>query len=859
MQKYRIVKFSTAALLAAVFASESSAQFSIGTKTNEVNTTGATLFRGFFEANAQGNDAIDLDGDGVVTDLSVPTLDNVFGSTFNVQSRGIGSGNGFQELVDLGYNNGAGAAWSSGNYNSNDYATLNSVAATPSSSFTGDVYFDMSAVDVPSAWFVTDTRAGAKWDNSPFDNTGNAPRAGYGNNAIQSNINIFSEGGTGAAGQSQKLKSLTPTGGGGTTLNLNQGNPDAQTLFDTEIAWTPIGVFANYGAQVDSNGSAAGGEGEVRKTTLQHGYVTGRTETGENLGFVARDSGSGTRNGFANSIGVDPSWAGGDNVGQKNGSGDSQFDRLGPEFQPTHKGGSSRMEGTVQNFRLAVGYSGLADGLGSNSRAGDDSVDGDYQLLAVGNDTMADWLNSYVFPKLGTSVANASSNNVVFNGDPNAALAGTPGDFLAQSFALVPAVEALPDTSDTDQFVANGDFSPALSGPGGVYDLDPSLLPTDNITTGYGPTASNGNRYGKYSDRTDISGGGFSVTTYTDGTDGTVGYIANDGTVLTEGGSMFAGNAYADRNAIAGDFDDDGDRDKDDIASMVNAYENSGAKGAAAAVDAFGNTINSRDALAAGDAEASLELLGDFNGDGSFTAEDVRYGADGLFNQGRSGEQLDRKQNFIDVDNASTSGNLFATTLATGKAYAAGDSRGDVAGSGFQARGWAPQGFDGTVDAQDIDYVFDQFVGNSFVTDGVANWADLDEAAGFDLSADMDGDLDVDQDDVTELVTEILGTFFGDANLTGEVDFLDVSIISANFNQTGVGWAQGDFNGDGVVDFLDVSIVSVNFNAGVGAAAEAFASFGIDASSVIPEPTTFVFTALGGLTLIGRRRSSRRA
>ncbi len=903
MTTSRSLCFTTTALLAASLAPATFA------KTNEVNTTGATLFRGFYEANSQGSDAIDVDGDGITTDLSVPDVDLLFGF-FNTQARGIGSGNGFQELVDFGGNNGPGAAWNTGNYDSNDYATRNAGAVTPSGSFTGDVVFDIASVDVPSSWFVTDTNPGATWDNSPF--TGGAPTPGYGNSQISSNPVSTGTGALAGGGQSNQLKSLTPTGGGGTTLNLNQGSPDRQTLFDTQIAWTPIAAFANYGANVDANGSDAGGEGEVRKTTLQHGYVTGRTETGENLVFVTRDSGSGTRNGWSNSIGVDPSWAVGENAGAKGGSGDSQFDRLGPDFVPSNKGGSSRMEGTTQNHRLAVGYSGLADGLGSSSRAGDDSVDGDYHLLSVANDTDPNWDgSSYVYPILNKT----TGNNVIFNADPNtgfqiggsqtfvtegdpqagriivnkvtgdarfdevsaltadevefvgngsgnptmyspyaslymrniitslgSAIAlddadGTPGDFLAASFALAPGVEVLPDVTNTDLFVQDAGFSQTLRD--NLFN-DPSLLPSENISPSYGPNATQLNRYGKVSDRTALTDG----LTYTDGQDGSADYVANNGGTIGEGASMTVGNAIADRNAIAGDFDGDGDRTTSDIAAMVTAYENSGAIGAADVTDSAGNTVKSRSNLAGTDADAVLELLGDFNGDGNFNLDDVRYGADGLFVKGRAGDVLDRKQNFIDVDTGSASGNLFGTALANGT-YDAGDSRADIAGSGNEAKGWAPQGADGTVDFDDLDYVYAQYVGLDQDGSGGVEWANLDEAVFADLSADLNGDLVIDFADVEEILS-ILETFLGDVDFSGQIEQGDLDAVLLNWGQQGGGYTMGDYDGSGQTEQGDLDIVLQGWGS---TAAPDFRGL------AVPEPATAALLALGGLAM-RRRRSA---
>jgi hypothetical protein len=130
-----------------------------------------------------------------------------------------------------------------------------------------------------------------------------------------------------------------------------------------------------------------------------------------------------------------------------------------------------------------------------------------------------------------------------------------------------------------------------------------------------------------------------------------------------------------------------------------------------------------------------------------------------------------------------------------------------IGASGNVARGWAPVGADGVINGFDIDYVYDQFIGNPAVSDGVASWSNINEAVSFDLSCDMDGDLDVDQTDACVLVSSILGTSFGDANLDGVRNAADVAIVNANLNQAG-GWAQGDFDGNGLVNSSDLAIAN---------------------------------------------------
>ncbi|MEM9250849.1 MAG: hypothetical protein AAGB29_00735, partial [Planctomycetota bacterium] len=902
----RSIRFSTAALALAASAGSAYAQ-------GDVTITGATLFEPFFQTAASGNDAIDIDGDGVVTNFNAGDIDTLWtndgGNTgLNLQYRAVGSGNGLQELIDYGSVNGPAPSFAYiDNINGGAPNVRNGSSVGNPPAFTGPAISDMSTTDVPTTWFVTNTSAGAYWNLAPA--TGGAATSGYGNNPGVSRAvdgNLVPDP-LQAGGQSNKLKSLTPTSDspGSTTLNLNTGSPDANTIYATPIAAAPIGYIANAGAAVDSDSSDSTIDGNIKKSELQHVFGSGRTVKGENLIAITRDSGSGTRNGAMNSIGMDPSWGMGDNVGLRNrgsssASSTDSLDTPGPDYIPTNKNSSSRLENTVQNTRLGISYNGIV------GNAGPDSAANRYEMLNVMNDTAGG--TAYVRPIMNAGTT-AAQNNVVFNddvntgwqggaiqtlstignpqagdiwvdttngsasfsapgsgavgtiaigsgttldpldpsydisgfdfikfqgdgsgdptmADPSAALFirnytesiaafnaipgnpdldGTPGEALASSFALTGALNALPQDTAPDVWTANPNLNTGLQGSG--------VVPTEVIEASYG-----GN-YGTTPFR-DTSG------TYSDGL--TANYIANDGSVIAYGSTLTAGDAVGDANGIAGDFDGDIDRDVDDIDDMVTAYE------AAAGI------AGTRAGLAV--AKQSLELMGDFNADGSFDLEDVRYGADGLFNVGRANDELDRRQNFIDVDNASTSGNLFGTTLATGKTYAAGDSAGDIAGSDLEAAGWAPIGADGVVDDKDIDYLYEQFkydtanaVGSVNLADGV-QWSNLDEVLGkvtdavnttdisfgqrVDLSADMNGDLTIDQSDVDVLVTDILGTDFGDADLDGDIDTADITTTIGNFTGAGVGvgegWADGNFDGDGDVDTADITTVIGNFTGAGG-------------------------------------------
>jgi len=73
-------------------------------------------------------------------------------------------------------------------------------------------------------------------------------------------------------------------------------------------------------------------------------------------------------------------------------------------------------------------------------------------------------------------------------------------------------------------------------------------------------------------------------------------------------------------------------------------------------------------------------------------------------------------------------------------------------------------------------------------------------------SYDLTGDGVTDSADVDFLVRDILGTEYGDVNLDGSVDLLDLAILGENYHSP-KGWASGDFNGDLTVDLLDLAVL----------------------------------------------------
>ena len=117
---------------------------------------------------------------------------------------------------------------------------------------------------------------------------------------------------------------------------------------------------------------------------------------------MTRDSGSGTRNAAMNSIGVNPSWGVGENVGPFSNS--AAQDLLGPNFVPGNKGGSSRADGTLRNHRLAISYSGAERAVNSSIVSG-----GRAEILDVRNDTLGGV--GYFRPNLQAIVQNTTAES----------------------------------------------------------------------------------------------------------------------------------------------------------------------------------------------------------------------------------------------------------------------------------------------------------------------------------------------------------------------------------------------------------------------------------------------------------------
>jgi len=162
------------------------------------------------------------------------------------------------------------------------------------------------------------------------------------------------------------------------------------------------------------------------------------------------------------------------------------------------------------------------------------------------------------------------------------------------------------------------------------------------------------------------------------------------------------------------------------------------------------------------------------------------------------------------------------------------DVRAPVLGRFFEPE-FDPGDFDGDgdVDVDDINALCANMTG-----DGIPL------PPGFE-QYDLDDDGDADSADMDKLIHDLVettvgvGTEYGDFNLDGKVDTVDLTILGTYFG-VGTSWAQGNANCDTTVDTVDLTILGTYF--------------GFVASSPIPEPVTMALLGLGGLAALIRRR-----
>ena len=132
----------------------------------------------------------------------------------------------------------------------------------------------------------------------------------------------------------------------------------------------------------------------------------------------------------------------------------------------------------------------------------------------------------------------------------------------------------------------------------------------------------------------------------------------------------------------------------------------------------------------------------------------------------------------------------------------------------------------GVIDSSDIDWLFDHLTGPGVSADALY---------------DLDGDGDADHDDVDVLVHDIIGTEYGDFDLSYAVTTTDLAVLSSHYGESDTSWAMGDVNGDNVIDTTDLAILATNFGF-------------VGSDPNVPEPASLSLLGLAGLAILKRRK-----
>lgn len=666
-------------------------------------------------------------------------------------------------------------------------------------------------------------------------------------------------------------------------------------LQNTTVAITATTFAANPGT----------GLTKLNRTDAQFLQATGRLANGADFNVVTRDVNSGTLNVAASNVGLDPSFAVGENDAGNGNAADALTAQIsigsGIKFSGKTAGGG-QLRPTVQNSRMGIGHLSISDirsgnsaGTASNANAGTRPL----RALAYRDDAndLADGSNGalisgFIDPATGTFVKPSfdsitDGSYVIYQNQTYVTVRSPDANYAAD------VIKGDNASSDVREFRDNILTSAA------TYPNSSSFLNPANglISNGFIPT-----QYMQV--RKDQDGLNQSVTnpSFDSGNFGTVrtqaqgAFVVADAANVTTGTNSTYGNVTAATGGIAitasnylfGDFNNDGDRDFADVkvaaaaqASLLaagngvnyvtgtgasNAQAVPGLTGALATMTGYDNTTGAK--------KGDLIVKGDFNSDGRFDGKDLYLLArgaaiaDNATTDTLSGDFGTSVRNGLLRKNAALD-YMAANATAQQKIDAAASLANDP--SGANAFNKFDVNRDGLVDRQDASIV-DKFVGSNITSldNQLAATIAVDGSINPTLQQKIISLVDVElQDNLSvtatlaggasdfQLIRDALGSSLlgGDTNFDGTVNFDDLLKLAQNYLQPGVDrWSMGDFDLNGAAEFDDLLVLAQNYAPGSvanGSLSDSFIAEWSMARSLVPEPTAL---SLLTVSLLVRRR-----
>jgi hypothetical protein len=192
---------------------------------------------------------------------------------------------------------------------------------------------------------------------------------GQGNPALKlasaTDLQGLGTGGARRAFNNGSIVNMATTANDPTTGNAYAAGPwntaGIGNLHDKSVAVAAVALVANPGT----------GLARVNRTDATWLHTTGRLANGADFNVVTRDTYSGTINAATNNLGLDTSWAVGENdTGNGNGVNGLLETRIGPNIKFSGKtSGGQGVNPTVQNSRMAFGHLSISDAVPSSTNS----------------------------------------------------------------------------------------------------------------------------------------------------------------------------------------------------------------------------------------------------------------------------------------------------------------------------------------------------------------------------------------------------------------------------------------------------------------------------------------------------------